>query len=338
MQLSSRLSGLKTTIMAPPPARAPRPVDEADFTIKTYRYVRIMIVALTIGLLTAVFVEQGTAGCSLGSISAYYYTPARGLFTAGLLGIGVCLIAVRGENDLQDGLLNLGGLLAPMVALVPMHLSVGTADHPSREASCIANAHRLRDLRDQGAHEDPFSLVTAGRLDAIRNDTWALLIMLGLGLLLLAFLIRYARSHPRAGVRTPRWWPWWAAAGATLLIWGLYVFANGFFVERVHFGSAILMFVAISVYAVVDGIRAQKLQRAVKRGVGYVALGISLIAGCALIMLVGRLADWEYTTFTAEVWGIAVFLVFWTAQTADLWDHTSRASAILRTTTGDGPL
>jgi hypothetical protein len=332
MQLGDSFRSLRTIVTAPPtppPAGQPPGSDTDEYAIRTYRYVRVLIVALTVGLLTSVAVEWATAGCLLGSISAYYYTPARGLFTGGLIGIGVCLIAIRGENDLQDGLLNAAGLLGPMVALIPMHLTVGSLEHPSREASCIANAHRLTDVRPDNVKETAFGLVTAGRVDSIRNNTWALLIMVGLGLLLLAGLIAHARRHPRGGAPQPKWWPWALSALLTAGVWALYLRAHGVFIERVHFASAITMFAAVSVFAVVDGIRTVSLQGAVKRGVTYVALGVILLAGCGAIMLIGTSNDWPYSTFTAEVWGIGVFLLFWVVQTIDLWDHTSRRSAIL---------
>jgi hypothetical protein len=331
MRLDDSFRSLRSVVMAaPPPPKGQPPVSDVDeFALRTYRYVRVLIVVLSVGLLAAVLLEGATADCLLGSISAYYYTPARGLFTGGLIGIGVCLIAIRGENDLQDGLLNVAGLFAPMVALVPMHLNVGTAAHPSREALCIINAHRVTDLRPGDIREAAFGLVTAGRVDSIRNNTWALLIMIGLGLLLLGWLIWRERRHPRAGASKPKWWPWAVSVLAAAGLWAVYLFAHGFYIEKVHFTTAILMFAAVSVFAVVDGIRTIWLQRARKRGITYVVLGVILLGGCGAIMLIGKPAGWDYTTFTAEVWGISVFLVFWVVQTFDLWNHTSRRTAIL---------
>lgn len=335
MRLGDSFRSMRTVVMAPPttppapPAGQPPRLDADELAIRTYRYVRVLIVVLTVGLLAAVFVEQVTADCVLGSISAYYYTPARGMFTGGLIGIGVCLIAIRGENDLQDGLLNVAGLFGPMVALVPMHLHAGTAPHPSREALCIINAHRVTDLRPGSLREATFGLVTSGRVDSIRNNTWALLIMIGLGLLLLGWLIWWGRRHPRVGAPKPKWWPWLVAVIVAAALWALYLFAHGVYIERVHFTTAILMFAAVSFYAVLDGIRTMRLQGAVKRGVAYIVLGGALIVGCGGIMLFGKLAGWDYTTFTAEVWGIGVFLAFWIVQTIDLWNHTSRRTAIL---------
>lgn len=328
MRLDDSFRSLRSVVMAPPEGQPPMS-DVDEFALRTYRYVRVLIVVLSVGLLAAVLLEGATAGCLLGSISAYYYTPARGLFTGGLIGIGVCLIAIRGENDLQDGLLNVAGLFGPMVALIPMHLHVGTADHPSREALCIINAHRVTDLRPGDIREAAFGLVTAGRMDSIRNNTWALLIVIGLGLLLLGWLIWWGRRHPRAGAPNPKWWPWAVSVLAAAGVWALYLFAHGFYIEKVHFTTAILMFAAVSVFAVVDGIRTMCLQGAVKRGIAYVVLGVILLGGCGAIMLIGNSAGWDYTTFTAEVWGIGVFLVFWVVQTIDLWNHTSRRAAIL---------
>ena len=89
--------------------------------VKTYRSVRLSMVTLVLGLAAAVAVErlEVPRGCFQHSISAYYYTPVRGMFVGGLLGIAVCLVALRGNNDAEDALLNLAGMLAPVVAFVP---------------------------------------------------------------------------------------------------------------------------------------------------------------------------------------------------------------------------
>src|SRR5205085_6408417 len=55
----------------------------------------------------------------LGSISAYYYTPVRGMFAGALLAIGACLVCIRGSTTVEDILLNVAGMLAPVVALIP---------------------------------------------------------------------------------------------------------------------------------------------------------------------------------------------------------------------------
>src|SRR5688572_22472438 len=92
---------------------------------KTYRYVRIGMVGAVVLLAGSVLLEQRevTNGCWQTSISAYYYTPVRAVFVGVLMAIGLMLIVIKGNNELEDGCLNVAGMLAPVVALVP------TSDH-----------------------------------------------------------------------------------------------------------------------------------------------------------------------------------------------------------------
>ena len=53
------------------------------------------------------------------SISAFYYSPARGLFVGTLVAIGVALVAYRGYTRGENWLLNVAGTLAIVVALFP---------------------------------------------------------------------------------------------------------------------------------------------------------------------------------------------------------------------------
>lgn len=100
---------------SPPPRRPALGALE----IKTDRYLRAAVVALVALILVAVALEWDRAHCLQTSISAYYYTPARSVFVAALVAIGVALVAIRGRSDGEDVLLNLAGMLAPIVAFVP---------------------------------------------------------------------------------------------------------------------------------------------------------------------------------------------------------------------------
>lgn len=154
-----------------------------EVTLKTYRYVRVIIIAMTIGLLTSVVVEIRRArGCALGSLSAYYYTPARGLFTAGLIGIGICLVALRDVDDFKDALLNFAGMFGPMVALIPMDLK-----ETDSQADCIKGGNHV-------VGTDPFQLVTTGREDVISNNFRSLTFLLTCGLVFLGALILVGKT------------------------------------------------------------------------------------------------------------------------------------------------
>lgn len=74
----------------------------------------LLLLALSVGHQTA---EQGWS--TLTSISAYYYTPAHAIFVAVLIAIGAAMIVIKGTRGLEDILLNIAGMLAMIVALVP---------------------------------------------------------------------------------------------------------------------------------------------------------------------------------------------------------------------------
>src|SRR4051794_17448483 len=98
------------------PARPPRdPKELAAYAVKSYRYLRLSIVLVILGLLCSVFVERAHTSCWEESISAYYYTPTHSMFVGALVALGVSLIAIRGNTDIEDALLNVAGVLAPIV-------------------------------------------------------------------------------------------------------------------------------------------------------------------------------------------------------------------------------
>ena len=93
---------------------------QADETlVKSYRYLRTAMVGLVLCLTVAVIHQSLKQGTILSSISAYYFTSAQTIFVGALIAIGVCMIALRGTTDTDDILLNIGGMLAPVVAVVP---------------------------------------------------------------------------------------------------------------------------------------------------------------------------------------------------------------------------
>ena len=101
--------------------RSPGPGHE---TVVTYRYVRVSIVGVVVLLFTALLIEvAGDSWDLLPSISAYFYTPVRSVFVGSLVAAAFLLVAVRGRPGLEDGLLNLGGMLLPVVAFVPTPVS-----------------------------------------------------------------------------------------------------------------------------------------------------------------------------------------------------------------------
>lgn len=78
----------------------------------------IVMVALLFG--SVVLQIYGTdEGCSLTSISAYFYTPVRSMFVGMLCAIGISLVAYQGRTDTENVALDYSGFLAFIVAFVP---------------------------------------------------------------------------------------------------------------------------------------------------------------------------------------------------------------------------
>ena len=117
-----------------------------------------MVVMLFASLIV---VAMTTGGCWQTSISAYYYTAAHSVFVASLCAIGILLITYRGSTDTEDILLDLAGVLAFVVAMVPtarpaQHLRARPAGlrRGSRDPKQHLGCHRgsgIRESRRVGA-------------------------------------------------------------------------------------------------------------------------------------------------------------------------------------------
>src|SRR4051794_16730122 len=90
------------------------------YSIKTYRYLRMAMIAMIVLLGASLVIEWSKTDprCLQTSISAYYYTPVRAIFVGALISIGVCMVLLKGNTEPEDILLNVAGILAPVVALV----------------------------------------------------------------------------------------------------------------------------------------------------------------------------------------------------------------------------
>lgn len=93
----------------------------AAYVAQTYFVLRMVIaggaIALPPALLMWATVDPRVE--FVDSISAFYYSPARGLFVGTLVAIGVALVAYRGYTRGENWLLNMAGTLAVVVALFP---------------------------------------------------------------------------------------------------------------------------------------------------------------------------------------------------------------------------
>ena len=269
--------------------------DQQLFAIKTWRYIRLAMVALVVALAVAIAREwlKVHADCLQTSISGYYYTPVHALFIAALAAIGVCLFCLRGNTDGEDVLLNLAGACAPVVALVP------TTEQGTCGVVHATNAH---------IH------------DNVVNNITAVLVVGGVALVILAGL----RS---SALRSPAARRGYALAAATWLgALLVFVLADHTFVTKAHGVAAGLMFVCIFIVVCINALdyrdRGPATSVRNRYGAIAVAMGVSFVA-----FPVAGLLGWDYWILGIEFALISLFATFWLIQTKDLWKPGLRPSA-----------
>jgi hypothetical protein len=261
--------------------------DEADFAIKTWRYLRLAMVVLVLGLAVSILVEWSDRDpkCFQQSISAYYYTSVHAYFIGALVSIGVCLFCLKGNTEGEDVLLNLAGMFAVVVGLVP-------TSPPGKSCVTSGTAEHVR--------------------DHVVNNTKALLVVGLAALILLAFLS--ARALPSPAARRG-----YAVAAAVWLAGGLiFVFATDLFVEAAHLTAAGLMFVCIGIVVAINARDYEKRGAASSVRNRYFAIAVAM-GGATLAFFGLRALGWEHWLLGLETALIGLFALFWAIQTKELW-------------------
>lgn len=277
-----------------------------DTARKTYRYLRVSVVGMALLLAVALAIEVLWGdGERFGSLSGYYYSPVRPVFVGALLAIGPALVAIKGRTGWEDTLLDLAGMLAPVIALVPASLPAHREDVscPGGSASCIP----------------------AEFLPSVENNV-AALAALGALALLFAWL-----SAGRAGRRdrTTR-----IGLLAAVLTWalfsGAFVTARGVFLAWAHYAAAIAFFGCIAAVAHLNGrhsaVRGQSTGMTPRAyGRAYRAIGALMVTTLVLAALyhavaaVAGVEPWFATIAVAEAVLLLLFAVFWVLQTVENW-------------------
>ncbi|TDO45767.1 hypothetical protein EV643_11291 [Kribbella sp. VKM Ac-2527] len=269
--------------------------------IRTYRYVRLAMIAVLLMLAVSVVIERVKTdpGCWQGSISAYYYTPVHAVFVGALLAVAVCMVVLKGNTNLEDVLLNLGGMFAPVVALVPT----------PNAGSCWSERVMLTDATP-----------------SIVNNMWGLFAAGGLGIVITIWLWRKAEPGD------------WDQRQTIALVVSIGIFVVGLiwfiglrsnFEANAHYWTAVLLFVMI-IWIVFQNARQSRNSPEAERRLGpwpprlyFVIAG--LMAVCVILGLVGWRADWRNVVLLVEAALILLFLAFWAIQTVELWDRGLRA-------------
>lgn len=283
--------------------------DPALAAVKTYRYLRLALVALVLLLFAAVALEWWAAGrgCLQGSISAYYYTPVQAVFVGVLVTMGVSLIALKGNTTGEDVLLNFAGMLAPGVAFVPTPGVGGCRSAPLVNPDVPSN---------------------------VANNLQALFVTGLLVGVVVLFLARREGTRPAAAGGLRRGDRVGILVTAAVLLGGAVWFYvdRGSFLARAHDAAAIPMFGAI---IVVVWLNARDVQRSMAQGTAagpapgryvpvYRAIAAAMLGALATVVVVSLATRSTSLVFWVEVVLIALFAAFWVVQTVELWSRGLR--------------
>jgi len=281
---------------------APGVRPDISYQVKSYRYLRMGIVGLLVALGAAVIYQRFGVHCGLGSVSAYFYTPARSVFVGGLVGLGASMIALRGMNLPEEIFLNVGGIFAFLVAFVPT---------PGGSAAC----------------QDPDVRVTA----SVQDNVTALLIVGGVAIAGAIITLARGWKDVRQDHR-----PWILVEVIVVLaLWtGTLIALLGYLswaVGHLHVISAISLALCIIAVAGSNAFRPKpddsgapapgQLSKPTRPLYGWIAVGMFVISVLLLILAVTNVIS----VYWLEIAVAAMFALFWTVQTIQL-EHESRTN------------
>jgi hypothetical protein len=291
--------------------------------LKSYSYLRTAMVGLLIGLGAAVFDQTRVQGFHLlGSISAYYYTPAQAIFVGSLIGLAACMIALKGTTGLEDIFLNLGGMFAAVVAIVPTSRG---EDYRTAIRACEHAGGALLTQKASTVDCPTVEALARATRANIENNTVTLLVVGGLGLVAtLLFALRYGGPSGQRPLTTLEFWLGFAAA---FVVWSGAAVALGtaenWFIERAHFIAAAGLFLSIIAVAITNAVRQDREQGrsapaliGSPRRIGRYAWVVWLMVGSAAVF--GALVRFHVVSlFWLETDVAVLFAVFWMVQTVE---------------------
>jgi len=280
------------------------PAERRDVALTTYRYLRGGMAVAIVMLGASVVADAVATGCWQTSISAYFFAPPHSVFIATLSALGAMLIVYKGSTATEDNLLNLAGVLALIVAMVP-------TGRPDR----LCSEHDLFEKYD--------STFTIG------NNVLAMAVALIIAALASWALFRWARSGRERsflGFVT-------AIAQWLFVIVGLVglAFFRTVFDRHAHGVAAISMFVAIifTVWITAYLVKRQVTPNKRRYYVLYQLVAWGMLATLiAVVILHETLHGWDHTVIIIEAALIIEFAIYWLIQTVELWETPNRIDLI----------
>lgn len=285
-------------------------------TQRTYRYVRLSLVGAMLFLGTGVGLQAATGG-PLPSVSAAYYTAAQGVFVGSLCAIALALLVLSGRS-LEQMLLDLAALFAPVVALVPSPVQTGVVS--GVVVSCPGDG----------------SCVPTDAVPAVAVSMPALLVVGGVGVAATATLAVVQGIVDRGVVVSLI-----AAAGIVTAWSGWWFLSPDTFLKGAHNVAAIAFFALVGAVALIAALRpaARTTRRHLRLRIAYgiVVVGIVVALGLLIVVVVARVAGVTALDelpiplfFLGEATALVLFAVFWLVQTVELWNEADADAFVSR--------
>jgi hypothetical protein len=277
-------------------------------TQRTYRYVRLSLVGVIV-LLGISVSTQIVVGGPLASVSAAYYTPARDVFVGSLCAVALALLALSGRS-LEQVLLDVAALFAPIIALVPS--PVETGDISGVAVAC------------PGEH----ACVPESYVPGIANGMLSLVVLAVFAIAAALVVARLQETLDRATVVSLG-----VAAAAVVGMAGWWMLSPATFVPAAHNVAAIVFFVLVATVAALAAWRPVGPTAARGRGLrlayGMIAGGILAALVVVIVVVVGRAAGVDVVDasplplfFLGEAAALLLFAAFWIVQTVEFWNDT----------------
>jgi len=268
--------------------------------IKSHIYLRTAMVCLLAALGIGVLYQTGAQDFHLlSSVSAYYYTPAQTVFVGSLIGFGACLIALRGASDAEDLFLNLAGMFAIVVAVVPTSRG---PDFRSAVRLCAETRAGYPGPTDGSVDCASVNALREAARANIDNSMTTVLGVALLGLLATAVFVVLQRRKDRSAAA---WWGFGVGAAVVLAVAIAYLATPDWYADTAHFAAAAGLMGCIVVVAMLNR----------KRQAGYavtaVAIVVAAVAGLVLMATAG------VSLFWVEIVVAFLFLVYWVVQTLE---------------------
>jgi hypothetical protein len=267
-------------------------------TQRTYRYIRLSIV----GAVLAIFVSLIAFATQYGwptSISALYYTPGATVFVGALFAVALGLLAMSGHS-VEQALLDLAAVVAPLIAIVPT--VVGAGDVPGLSPDC----------------GDAAACVPDQYLPDIANGMVTFAVVGGVGVVT-ALVLAVAQRTLSRGVLV-------AIAVATAIVAGMTIWwavDPDSFVPSAHLVATIAFLGLMALVSLMAAAGAAGTSYRTVYGVTSALFVLSLI-----FLLVVSLAQFNGSALVGapliligECVALALFALFWLAQTAQKWDE-----------------